>query len=242
MNLEDLWGQIEEDYSWRVSEIRFLENQLARYKTESNKAKLRRPIVLMLYAHFEGFCKFCFSLYVETINQSNIYCAEANSSIIAASLSNVFKQLRNPDKKSPVFRSLLPDDGKLHSFARDREFIELSYQLLKQIVEIPNNFIDMEDNLKPVVLRKILFQLGFSAELFKEKEGSITILLKYRNGIAHGELKHGINLKEYELVKRASKAVMDGIRLLIMDALRRKAFMKEDDEGYAIFEQQVASC
>jgi HEPN superfamily RiboL-PSP-like protein len=44
----------------------------------------------------------------------------------------------------------------------------------------------VESNLKPVVLRKILFRLGFPPETFASHEGTIHRLVNRRNNIAHG--------------------------------------------------------
>lgn len=235
MNLDDLFAQIEQDYSWRIDEIRFLENQLSFFRDENRKEKMRRAIILVLYSHFEGFSKFCFLLYIQAINSARISCNAVNSSIAVASLSELFKQLRNPDKKSDLFRHLLPEDTKLHTFARDKEFLDLSHKFLETIVEIPITFIDLESNLKPTVLRKILFQLGFAYDIFKQEEGAITILLKFRNGIGHGEYKAGITLQEYNLVKKASSDIMTGIKRLITSSLYSKAFLKEEDYNYNMF-------
>src|SRR5215510_14403809 len=120
MNIADLWAEIEEDQAWRLDEIRFFQNQLTLIPNEEKHDQFRRALILLLYAHFEGFCKFVLSLYVNTINGEDITCGEANHTIAAAALSDLFQTLRDPGSKCPEFRSSLPDDTQLHRFARDR--------------------------------------------------------------------------------------------------------------------------
>src|SRR5437763_761918 len=120
MNIAQLWAEMEEDLRWRQDEIRFFQNHLETIDSEDDRERFRRALVLLLYAHFEGFCKFALTLYVDSINKSGITCAEATPAIAAASLSDLFKALNNPDRKIPEFRNILPDDNKLHRFGRQR--------------------------------------------------------------------------------------------------------------------------
>src|SRR5215218_4504030 len=100
MNIAQLWAQIEEDLMWRQDEIRFFQNQLETIKSEEDRDRFRRALVLLLYAHFEGFCKFALTLYA-SVNSSGITCGEATPAIAAASMSDLFRALNNPDKKIP---------------------------------------------------------------------------------------------------------------------------------------------
>ncbi len=60
MSLSQLWTEIENEQSWRFDEIRFFQNRLAEIKSEEDREKYRKALVLILYSHFEGFCKFAF--------------------------------------------------------------------------------------------------------------------------------------------------------------------------------------
>src|SRR5574337_1061994 len=161
MNIPELWAEIEAEQEWRQSEIRFFQNQILNITSEKEQDKFRRVLILMLYAHFEGFCKFAFNLYIDAVNREGITCAEVNFAIAAASLNDLFVSLRDPLKKCSGFKRELPDDTTLHRFARDREFLEQYVEFEKRLVSIPDEVIDIESNLKPIVLRKILYRLGF---------------------------------------------------------------------------------
>ncbi len=226
MNIADLWAQIESDQSWRQGEIRFFQNQLSAIADDQQKDQFRRALILILYAHFEGFCKFALTLYVDTVNRLGITCGQANYAIAAASLTDLFTSLRNPDKKCDEFRRDLPDDKALHRFARDKEFIELTHEIEGQVVNIPDYVVDTESNLKPVVLRKNLFRLGFNHDHLVSVEGKIHALLNYRNGIAHGDMKAGISHQTYEELRDTTYSIMNQIKIEVMAALRDKRYLR----------------
>lgn len=229
MNISELWAEIEAEQSWRLTEIRFFQNQLMRIIDLTEQNRYRRVLILLLYAHFEGFCRFAFTLYINAINRTGRTCGEANYAIAAASLSDIFFALRDPSSKCAVFRRTLPDDNVLHRFARDREFIEMSTGFQSKPISIPEKIADTESNLKPIVLRKILYRLGFRHDQFEQIEGDIHLLLNYRNGISHGETRDGIPEDKYELVKRAAYKVMDEIKSEVMTALQKNSFLRESN-------------
>ena len=96
----------------------------------------------------------------------------------------------------------------------------------KETVEIPESVVDTESNLKPVVLRKILFRLGFPYDRFADCEGKINFLLGKRNNIAHGSGKEGLTEKEYSEVEKATFTIMKEIMKLVIEALEKKAYLK----------------
>ena len=162
MNLPDLSAQLESELAWRQEEIRFFQNRGTMLLRQEEQDQYRRAVVLVLYAHFEGFCKFAFDLYRTSINGEQVACNEASPAIAAAGWARLFKELRDPSTKCAEFKHALPDDGKLHRFARDREFMERSVEFSRLPVTIPDDFVDTESNLKPVVLRRS-FSVGSSA-------------------------------------------------------------------------------
>ena len=52
---------------------------------------LRRSLVLLTYAHLEGFTKFVLYAYVSSVNSMKIQCADAAIPIAAASIEPSFR-------------------------------------------------------------------------------------------------------------------------------------------------------
>ena len=184
-------------------------------------------LVLILYAHFEGFCKFSLLSYVDAINQEEISCFKASPPIVAASLHEILKGLKNPESKSDLFRHAAPDDRKLHSYARDLEFIEHAREIMRSVMRIPDSTVDTESNLKPVVLKKNLFRLGLEIDTLNDHEGTIGKLLGLRNNIAHGASKNGIALEEYEKLRDSAFKVMSAVLHVVYDAFIGKAYIRQ---------------
>jgi len=193
---------------------------------DAERDRFRRALVLLLYAHFEGFCRFAFTLYVNAINNAGINCAQASSAVAAASLSDLFKALRNPQKKIPEFRRVLPDDTKLHRFGREREFVERAADFSNRPVQVRDDIVDTESNLNPVVLRKNLYRLGFSHNQFSAQEASINQLLEYRNKISHGEMQAGLKSDRYDQLSTSALAVMQEVKRQVMDAIENERYLR----------------
>jgi hypothetical protein len=226
-NTAELRAELEQDLTWRVDELRSLQNRVSYVTDEDEQKRLRRPLVLLLYAHYEGFCKFALALYVQAINSALISCGQANYAVAAASLSSVFKELRNPSKKNDIFRHDLPGDAKLHSFAREREFMERLDEVSTKKVEIPDNAIDTESNLKPVVLRKNLYMVGLTHDLFDSFESEIQQLVRFRNEIGHGETKEGVELRTYERLAIAAFRIMSAIVVQVTEAIEQRRYLRK---------------
>lgn len=226
MNLSELWAEIESEQTWRTDEIRFFQNQLINIDVESKKDQHRRSLVLILYAHYEGFCKFAFAHYLKAINTCNIKCSEANYAIASATLSKLFLTLRNPKKKNDIFRRSLPDDSQLHKFARDREFLERISEIEHIIVSLDDKIIETESNLKPVILQKLLYRLGLPYEKFDDLRAQINKLLSYRNKIAHGETRDGISEVVYISLRDDVLFIMNEVKREIMNALENEKYLR----------------
>jgi len=230
MNLADLRAQLDANQAWRRDELRHLQNYAAQLPNEDEEAGLLRPLVLLLYAHFEGYCKFALVLYVDTINAAKIKCGEANFVIAAAALDDIFELLRNSGKLSSIFRNILPDDSQLHTLARSHEFLERLSEFESFTVNISDKYISMQSNLTPSVLQKNLYKLGLPHSLFSSYEPKINMLLNYRNKIAHGE-HQTLSKAEYERLRQATFDIMDGVTLQIYKALQEKWYLRANSSG-----------
>src|SRR6266550_2505187 len=82
---EEVFEDIENDRAHREREIRLIENIAARTESESEANMLRGSLVLLTYAHFEGFCKFALLSYASAINALGLSCRDATTPLVAAS-------------------------------------------------------------------------------------------------------------------------------------------------------------
>jgi hypothetical protein len=226
VNLPTIRAELEDEQTWRQNEMRFLRNQLANISDLSEKMQFRRALVLMLYAHYEGFCKFALLQYLKAINRAAIRCEEATSAIVAGAWSRVFTAMEIGDRKSEIFRGSLPDDAKLHRFARRRDFVEQFSEFAKQVALVPEDTIDTESNLHPVVMQKNLYRLGLNHDVFSKHDGNILHLINRRNNIAHGADKNGLTENEYGQLESTVFKIMDDLMDIVMEAIQKESFRR----------------
>lgn len=227
MDIAEIRAELEEELTRRLDEICFFRNRLSEMEDEGEKERFCQCLVVMLYAHFEGFWKAAFSIYLKSINQERISCRDATEQIVAASMSGLFSALADPNSKCSFFRRTAPDDRKLHRFARHLEFAGRIEEAFATTVAIPiDDIVDTESNLTPVVVRKNLFRLGFSHEEFQSEEGIINELLRRRNDIAHGSSRQGVQVDAYSALESSVFGVMRRVVVLIFDSLRNRQFLR----------------
>lgn len=235
MNLADIRAELEDELEWRLEEMRFFKNQLADLRTKDQRDRYRRALVVMLYSHFEGFWKAAFSIYVRAINAEGVFCRDATHSLVAASLFNLYAGLSDHQKKHPFFRSKAPEDAKLHQMHRHVEFLSRLPDMEATKVDIPaEKVVDTESNLKPDVIRKNLFRLGFQHDMFEAHDGTVHQLLDKRNSVAHGSTRLGIEEDKYNKLEAAVMDIMGDVVKLLFDSLLRKVYLRYPQSDYAI--------
>jgi hypothetical protein len=235
MNLADIRAELEDELEWRLEEMRFFKNQLADFRTKEQQNRHRRALVVMLYAHFEGFWKAAFSIYVKAINSEAILCKDATHSLVAASLFELFAGLSDYQKKHPFFQLKAPEDSKLHQIHRQVEFLSRLPDLGATKVDIPaEKVIDAESNLNPNVIRKNLFRLGFQYDMFRSHEGTVHHLLNKRNSVAHGSTRLGIEEDEYNQLEASVLDIITEVVRRLFETLHQKLYLRHADPDYSI--------
>jgi len=221
----DFISQVEEELTWRLNELRFLKNQLSLIENDEDKKKFRKSLVVMLYSYYEGFCKSAFQIYIQAINSQNLSRNDVSLPLRVSSMNKIFNAYES-GKKDQRFQRDLPNDNELHKYSRQMTFVEEFSNFLSETVLIPEDLVDTESNLKPIVLRKILYRLGFPVDQVQNSEGTINQLLNYRNDISHGSRKEGIQEQSYEHLETKVKKLMDTIRSVINNAISESSYLE----------------
>jgi hypothetical protein len=227
VDIGDIRAQLEEDQGWRIDEMRKLGNLLSDIASEEDRDVYRKLLVVMLYSHYEGFCKIALSIYAQALNNEELLCSEVEDLLVASSLSNAFKMLDSNDMKHPLFKRNAPDDSRIHRLYRRVEFIGSFSELLCRRVELPiDDVVNTQSNLTYIVLIKILYQLGIPYQTLKEREGGIGSLLSIRNAVAHGDRLKGITASRYQELRDLTFGIMKELSELIMSSLLNQVYRK----------------
>jgi hypothetical protein len=222
----DAAAELEEEQRVRLDEIHFLQNICVDLATNDQKDRMRRSLVIMLYSHFEGFAKFAFEVYLRAIENSKLKCCEVQPALATFALKDLFKAIRSPEQGTKFLPIAIRSMKELKPLAVERAFIEKAFEFGERLVSIPSDFIDLESNLKPIVLQKNLYRLGLPHDLFEKLEGSVHKLLNYRNNIAHGSFVNGIEEVVYIELYEAVIQVMNELKKTIVNAIATEAFRR----------------
>lgn len=212
MTIEELREEMESELTWHSNELRMLKNNLSFIEKDEHKDKYRKSLIVMLYAHFEGFTKICFLIYIQYINSKRLKrkSLKDKPEIIASCMNDVFKYYDDKDRKNKYFKRKLPDDKILHSIYRRADLINEFQDYLEDVVYIKDDVIDTESNLWSHVISKNFYKMGIKPDVFKSQSKDIDKLVNLRNSIAHGTEKKGICHKDYEaLEKKITRTVMN---------------------------------
>jgi hypothetical protein len=227
MTADDFRVQLEKEFDWRWSEVLELKNLIGQLKDDESQERQRRSLVVVLYAHFEGFCLFAMRHYVVAVNAAKTSCSEATSAVVAGAWTPQFIAVTTGDEKCKVFKSALPDDKYLHLHWRRRHFVEQVDEFLAQPVSVPDDVIDSDSNLSSIVLKRNLFVVGLDHNFVEPHAGDIDGLVGHRNRIAHGETRSGVKADVYEKYESAVWDVCYNLVDFVTAAFRDRAYQRK---------------
>jgi MAE_28990/MAE_18760-like HEPN len=143
--------QIEKDLAWRESEMGTLKLLLASSTTGSDRQRaLLRACSAMLYAHYEGFCKFCWTLMLDIITANSHVRRDLVEPLARRTMTRVFKAVRTNTSDANLWKFSSTD------FQRE----------LSQVAPFPDE-IDTESNLWPRLAQEINTSGGLKCPLFE---------------------------------------------------------------------------
>ena len=205
------WSQqLEDDLKWREAELASLKEQVVISSKHSVRYQaLLRAMLALLYAHYEGFCKFAWELYLDELQNSRIKRKDCKDSIAKLSLQKQFKRIRG---------NLSPEN--LWYFG------ETGFKsLLEENLDFPVK-LETKSNLKPDLFKDNSRQAGLTCTLVDKHELKLKLLVTRRNEIAHGQKLTIKNLKTYEEYEDAAIEVMHELAIAIVDCLDKKLYLK----------------
>jgi hypothetical protein len=204
------WAQqLEDDLKWREEELVSLKIQVALEKLGSVKHKaLLRAMCAMLYAHYEGFCKFAWDLYLDELGKLNIKRKDCKEVISILSLEKKFKEMRGDLSPKSIW-----EFGKLHFHSLLEENLEFETKL------------ETEANLWPNLFEDNVVKAGLCCTAINQCRTEIKALVARRNQIAHGKTMEIKDLKEYQQYEDAALLVMHDLAVAIVECLDKKLYL-----------------
>ncbi len=195
--LRKLEKDIEADLDWRQAELAVLREILTlSAELETRKRALFRAGWALLYAHYEGFSKYCLELYIEFVGNALCDCTNLPDNMF---VYLVEKEIRDAKALSPE---------RIFQFFQE-EIRNLRSTPPKTIT------VDTKSNLWPELLREIIDRLDLDSSFIIKDERKLKTLVARRNDIAHGKRVFIDDIKYYLEYETAVLNVMYGLALAV---------------------------
>lgn len=222
MNLDEFTTEVEEDLRWRADELRTLRNTLLSDLAESEwTTEAMRVLMVMQYAHLEGFTRHALSVYVRAVNELQLGARQAQSHLVATSMSGEFHRMRRganddvgPNEEGRLMRRARREVGFVE---RVRAINDVSLALDE------DESVSMEMNLGSDVLRRSLYRLAIPPGAVEASQyGALEFIRRARNDIAHGGRTHRIDIARFRAHIEKSERFMGDLRRLLTLALAQE--------------------
>ncbi|WP_067899941.1 MAE_28990/MAE_18760 family HEPN-like nuclease [Nocardia vaccinii] len=207
--VDQLFDRIADDQAWRKKEMSIFAAQAAQSRG-AVQAALIRPMVALLYAHWEGFIKNSIHFYLLYLSSLNLPLDDLRDEIVAVCMRNRIRAASPAQRIGP--------------------HVEVIRFLRKNGIEpatipIKKEDIDTESNLSSPVLKDLLLSIGCIFTPYEKYRDLIDDqLVSARNKIAHGE-SHYIELSEWDDLRKDILMIMDDIALQIVDSANLKSYL-----------------
>ncbi|MNY32407.1 hypothetical protein D3C86_1666210 [compost metagenome] len=164
----------------------------------------------LLYAHYEGFTKFCWDTVFDQIQAEGIPKGQLSEGFSLIAMERNFKELR----------------GRLDAASLLKFFRTEMAQVLIEHADFPEDFrLKTESNLWPNVFERESARIGIVCLELDNHRARIKTLVGRRNEIAHG---HGIvinTLSEYSEYENAAVCLMHDLALRTIELLDGKGYL-----------------
>ena len=227
MLIDDFRSQLELELRWRQEELAFFKNLLNDIK-EKEKDKYRKCLVLILYAHMEGYIKFSLQLLVQYINELKLSRNEVTIDLRVSSMHKDLLLYENDTKPLKLLGKTFPEDKRLNRLYKQKFLVQNIETFKNDLLSIDDSVIDTESNLWYVVLVKNLYKLGLPIDLFEEYQKDIDGLVNRRNSIAHGNMISGVTKKEFYKWENSVLKMLSDITKIIYEYLKKNKYMKSN--------------
>ena len=238
MKIEQFEDYIHDDLAWRKMEI----SQLFRiFNDAESKEVVTKSIVLLLYAHWEGFLKKCFKCYLKYVSERKVKIKKLTVNFKAIELKSLAQQC-------------IDDDGL--NLAKELQFLnkqeKIAEKPFKISIDVDNDFdediINTKHNLSSKVLKNICDIVGIVYNNAMQARATYidSVLLKHRNSIGHaGKLAKGNTDTEeslsYEQVVKLKEFILlmlDYYAQILLDYTEKEYYLIEKEDERLEYEKE----
>lgn len=206
----DVGKQLEDDLSWREAELASL--KLLVLDAPSGSARqsgLLRALWAMLYAHYEGFFKFAWDSYLDSLEQLSIPREQAIDELARFSLAKHFRELRGNQSASSFWEC----------------FTQSFNVWMKQSLRFDVR-LETRSNLWPDLVKENCREIGLPHTQVDAGNVQLRTLVSRRNEIAHGKAMIIKSIAEYQPYEEAARLAMHELAVAVLESLEQKYYQK----------------
>lgn len=202
-------NELTDDLKWRENELAIMHKQLILSTPKSlQEQTLLRANLTMIYAHYEGFCKFALTVYINTLDNLRLKRKDLNWTIATFSLVDFHKNLLTEKNQTAFFTRFMKEiNGHLEEVAEYQRPYKIS-------------------NLWPDTLLNWLSFLSLDTSSISEERILLESLVKNRNEIAHGKRLTISTRSELEKYKNSAMLAMHQVAIGIVEALEQESYKR----------------
>lgn len=202
---------IENDLKWREAELASLKRMAITAPEGSvSRKSILRAMWALLYAHYEGFTKFCWDTIFDQIQSEKIPKTSLSDEFSLIAMERTFKELR----------------GNMDTASLLKFFKNDIHNALSEHAEFPSEFrLKTESNLWPNIFERESARIGIVCPELDNHRARIKTLVGRRNEIAHG---NGIiinTLSEYNEYEVATICLMHDLAIRTIELLDKKEYL-----------------
>jgi hypothetical protein len=237
MRIEEFQDFLENDLAWRKMEISQLFMIL---NTVETKDIIGKSMILLLYAHWEGFIKKSSKYYLRYVSDKNITLNALTRNFEAIMLKKYAKECIDQDSNNLMKEFAFMDA----QYSRSDKPFNISIDVDN---EFDTEFIDTQRNLSSKVLKGIIQIVGIKYNDTIQTRGAFldVNLLRHRNSIGHG---NQINQGEDEIspldfagivkLKEFVVSMLDYYAEVLLKYVEEKFYLISNEEKRIAFEAE----
>jgi hypothetical protein len=210
-------AEIEKNLKWREDELAALKFLLGQTKPASTPHKaMLRALWAMLYAHYEGFCLFALSVFLDEVKKTGVTRDKCKEPLLLFSLEETYRRVRKTTPPTPKF----------HAFCSTTFPTVMAAAIDFEVDEDGDFVIAGKSNLYAKHLLSHCETMCLKETCIDTNKSKLGLLVTRRNGIAHGEDVVVKDLTEYKQYEDAALVVMHDLAVAVVDALDNKTYLK----------------
>lgn len=200
--------ELESELAWRFHEVDVIRRKHFQCANDGERKIIVKCLVLMLYAHWEGFVKNALTVYVEALSRTGVQRRDMVDNLVARSLQATLNRLGD------------------RSIAARADFFASLEGLMNAAVQFEQPGVNTKSNLKTHVFRGLLADFAVYVDDKLIKEIVIDTLVERRNDIAHGTRSPIEDLSVFNGIYSDVRTLMEALAISLDESLNNQAYRR----------------